>query len=33
MIDTNLILKEIKDNSFYILKNFLSKEKCNFFVN
>jgi len=32
MIDTNLILKEIKDNGFYILKNFLSKEKCNFFV-
>ena len=33
MIDTNLILKEMQDNGFYILKNFLSKEKCKFFVN
>jgi len=33
MIDTDLILKEIKNNGFYIFKNFLSKKKCTFFIN
>ena len=33
MIDKNFIIKEIKNNGFFIFENFLSKNKCINFIN